>query len=62
MKKMPVYLNDLGIVCALGRGKTEVATRLLAGDTSGMILTDSYSPGRMLTLGVVPSELPPIQI
>jgi 3-oxoacyl-[acyl-carrier-protein] synthase-1 len=61
MKKMPVYLNDLGIVCALGRGKTEVATRLLAGDTSGMILTDDYSPGRMLTLGVVPSELPPIQ-
>lgn len=61
MNKIPVYLNDLGIVCALGRGKTEVMTRLLAGDTSGMILTDDYSPGRMLTLGVVPSELPPIQ-
>lgn len=61
MKKMPVFLNDLGIVCALGRGKPEVATRLLAGDTSGMIRTDEYSPGRMLTLGVVLSELPPIQ-
>ncbi len=60
MKKMPVYLNDLGIVCALGRGKTEIAARVLAGDTSGMILTDGYSPGRMLTLGVVPSGLPPI--
>jgi len=61
MNKMPVYLNDLGIVCALGRGKTEVATRLLAGDTSGMIRTDDYSPGRMLTLGVVSSALPPIR-
>lgn len=56
-----MYLHDLGIVCALGRGKTEVATRLLAGDTSGMTLTDGYSPGRMLTLGAVTSELPPIQ-
>lgn len=61
MKKMPVYLNDLGIVCALGRGKTEVAIRLLAGDTSGMIRTDDYSPGRTLALGAVTSELPPIQ-
>ena len=61
MKAMPIYLNDLGIVCALGRGKTEVATRLLAGDISGMIRTDDYSPGRILTLGVVSSALPPIR-
>lgn len=61
MRKMPVYLNDLGIVCALGYGKTEVATRLLAGDTSGMIPTDGYSPGRMLTLGMVSSKVPLIQ-
>lgn len=60
MKMGPIYLNDLGIVCALGRGKTEVAARLLAGDTSGMIPTDEYSPGRKLILGVVSSELPPI--
>jgi 3-oxoacyl-[acyl-carrier-protein] synthase-1 len=61
MKKMPVYLNDLGIVCALGHGKTEVAAQLLTGDTSGMIFTDVYSPERMLTLGVVSSTLPLIQ-
>jgi 3-oxoacyl-[acyl-carrier-protein] synthase-1 len=58
--KDPIYLNQLGIVCALGRGKTEVAARLLAGDASGMISTDEYSPGRKLVLGVVPSDLPPI--
>ena len=58
MSRPRIYLNDLGIVCALGGGKAEVATRLLAGDASGMVLTDAYSLGKMLTLGMVRSALP----
>lgn len=53
-----VFLNDLGIICALGWGKTEVAARAMAGDTSGMVETDGYSPGRALRLGLVTRELP----
>jgi 3-oxoacyl-[acyl-carrier-protein] synthase-1 len=53
-----VFLNDLGIVCALGCGKAEVAARAMAGDTSGMVETDCYSPGRALRLGMVRRELP----
>ncbi len=60
MRTPRIFLNDLGIVCALGRGKAAVAARLLDGDTSGMVETDAYSPGRPLTLGVVPGDLPPI--
>lgn len=33
---MSAYLNALGVVCALGRGKAEVMRRLLDGDSSGM--------------------------
>lgn len=58
MKLAPIYLNDLGILCALGRGQAEVARRLFDGDTSGMRATDRYSPGQPLTLGEVTGELP----
>ena len=30
---MIAYLNALGVICALGSGKAEVAGRLFAGDT-----------------------------
>lgn len=60
MSRPPIYLNDLGILCALGRGKAEVARRLFAGDTSGMGETERYSPGRRVTLGEVTGELPPL--
>lgn len=58
MRLAPIYLNDLGILCAIGRGQAEVARRLLDGDTSGMCETDRHSPGRSVTLGEVTGELP----
>ena len=56
----PVYLNEMGIVCAVGRGKTEVARHLFAGESPGMTITEEFSPGRSLMLGHVLGALPPL--
>lgn len=48
---MTAYLNDCGIVCALGEGRDAVRAALLHAD-SGVVPTERYSPGRMLPLGL----------
>ncbi|MFP5391802.1 MAG: beta-ketoacyl-ACP synthase [Gammaproteobacteria bacterium] len=53
------YLNDCGIVCALGASGKEVRERLFAGAT-GLTVTQDYSPGRALPLGCVTSPLPDV--
>ncbi len=58
---MKLYLNDVGLLCALGSSKAEILKRLLAGDRSGLIETDEFSPGRNVFLGQVASELPEIE-
>ena len=55
---MTAYLNALGLICALGRGKAEVARRLLAGDSSGMQPHPQMIAGRRLPVGAVTVELP----
>ena len=55
---MTAYLNALGLLCALGRGKAEVARRLLAGDSSGMQPHPQTIAGRSLPVGAVTGELP----
>lgn len=55
---MSAYLNALGVVCALGRGKTEVMQRLLEGDSSGMRPWPVPVAGRVLPVGAVDAELP----
>lgn len=55
---MTVYLNALGVICALGRGKAEVARRLLAGDGSGMRNHPDRVAGRELPVGAVAAEPP----
>jgi len=54
---MTLYLNECGIVCALGDSHGEVRRRLFAGD-SGIAPTDAWSAGRVLPLGRVLSALP----
>jgi 3-oxoacyl-[acyl-carrier-protein] synthase-1 len=54
------FLNDLGIVCALGSGRREVAARLLAGDRSGMIWSADYLPDGRCVVGAAPAELAPL--
>lgn len=41
---MNLYLNDLGLVCAIGHSKPEILTRLLAGDRSGLTESATYGP------------------
>ncbi len=55
---MKLYLNDCGIVCALGRSLGEVRHRLLDEARSGIVATDRWSPGRSLPLGPVAGPLP----
>lgn len=57
---MTLYLNDLGLICALGSGKQTVLPRLLASDRSGLILSDEFSPDQAVWLGQVTEALPQI--
>ncbi|KFE50382.1 beta-ketoacyl-[acyl-carrier-protein] synthase family protein [Pseudomonas syringae] len=57
---MTAYLNALGLICALGNNREEVAHRLFAGDASGMRSESGWVPERVLPVGAVKSGLPPI--
>ncbi|MGJ0486893.1 MAG: beta-ketoacyl-[acyl-carrier-protein] synthase family protein [Methylomicrobium sp.] len=57
---MKLYLNDVGILCAAGTGKREVLANLLAGDRSGLVHTDQFSPGQSFAVGRIDAELPEI--
>lgn len=58
---MTYYLNDCGIVCALGAGRDEVWRRMLAQPHGGVLPDDACSPGRALPLGRVDDGgLPPL--
>ena len=56
---MTIYMNELGIVCALGSGREAVATSLFATDgPRGIAATAALTPGRDLHLGAVTAALP----
>jgi 3-oxoacyl-[acyl-carrier-protein] synthase-1 len=59
MTGLTVYLNDCGIVCALGAEREAVRARLFAAH-SGVVPVDTYTPGRVLPLGVVDAALPSV--
>jgi len=59
---MIAYLNDLGLVCALGRGQAEITARLLAGDCSGMQADASWVPGRCPPVAAVRGALPALPL
>ncbi len=56
---MTLYLNDLGLMCALGNSKAEVLKRLLAGDRSGLSVSDEF--GTRCVVGAVNADLPEIE-
>lgn len=53
-----VFLNDLGIVCALGEGRAAVSEAMFAEVPGGLSNNDSLLPGRTLALGEVCTPLP----
>ena len=60
MNRAPVYLHQLGIVCAAGSNGEEVLSRVQAGDPDCLTMTRQYSPSSTLPLGVVNSTLAPL--
>lgn len=55
---MTVYLNALGLVSALGRGKEEVFKNFLAGNTSGIqMVPDALVSGEPIPFGTVSATL-----
>jgi len=55
---MAFYLNDCGIVCAMGDGKQAVRAALLRGE-SGVQPSEACSPGRALPLGLATGAVLP---
>ena len=55
-----VYLNALGVVCALGAGKAAVAEALFAGDACGLRAEGGWIPGHAPPLGAVRAPLPAV--
>lgn len=53
-----VFLNAMGVVCALGQGSLPVREALFLGHPVGVVPTERHTPGRLLHLGCVPGELP----
>ena len=54
---MTAYLNALGLICALGRDKQQVARSLFAGDCSGMRDEAGWVPERSLPVAAVKGPL-----
>ena len=56
---MKLYLNDLGLLCALGNSKPEILARLLAGDRTGLKVSNEFGP--MTVVGPCEEALPEIE-
>lgn len=56
-----VYLNELGVICALGAGRAQIAKALFQPQLADPALSDTLIPGRSLVVGAVQSLLPSLQ-
>ncbi len=54
----PAYLNQLGLVCALGAGPDAVRAALFSAAPQGLSWNERLRPGHALMLGVVNETLP----
>ncbi|MFI3188553.1 beta-ketoacyl-[acyl-carrier-protein] synthase II [Crenothrix sp. D3] len=55
---MKLYLNDVGLLCAVGNSRAEILKRLLSGDRSGLVATSEF--GFPAIVGQVTGDLPEI--
>ncbi|QSI75846.1 beta-ketoacyl-[acyl-carrier-protein] synthase family protein [Niveibacterium microcysteis] len=55
-----IYLNHLGLLCALGDSPSEVAAALQAGESPGMRMREGYLAGREVMVGEVRAALPSV--
>jgi 3-oxoacyl-[acyl-carrier-protein] synthase-1 len=56
---MRLYLNDLGLVCAAGSSRQQILANLLAGDRSGLTVTEEF--GLKTVAGYCHATLPEIE-
>ncbi|WP_439136221.1 beta-ketoacyl-[acyl-carrier-protein] synthase family protein [Pseudomaricurvus sp.] len=58
MNQPPVYLNHLGLICAMGSSPEIVRQKLFETSKRCLSTTDHFTPGRPLPLGMVNDPLP----
>ena len=56
---MTFYLNDVGMLSAVGSNREEIFSRLKQGDRSGLILSEEFS-SRPVYVGAINADLPTI--
>lgn len=56
-----IHLQSMGLVCSLGQSADDIRRAFLSGEPSGLTVSEAYSPGRALHLGMVHSRLPLIE-
>jgi 3-oxoacyl-[acyl-carrier-protein] synthase I len=59
---MKVYLNALGLITPIGRGKDDVAFNLFKGSRDGLIERTDLLPHRAARVGMVPWTLPELPV
>jgi len=57
---MKLYLNDLGLLSAVANNRQQTLQRLLAGDRTGLVLTEEYS-SQPVYVGKISTDLPTIE-
>ena len=57
---MSVFVQAMGVVCALGSDAATVRERLFAATPHPLSESDAFSPGRTLPLGLVREPLPAV--
>lgn len=57
-ERSPCSLTALGVVNCLGRDRSEIWRRLVAGDQSGFTVREDFVPDRSLLVGAVEASLP----
>lgn len=55
-----VYLNHMGILCALGNSPEEVVSAVQRGHSPGMTMQPGFLPGREVMVGQVLADLPSV--
>lgn len=60
MRRRPLGLVAMGIVCPLGMGKAETASGLFAGSRAGLVQRGDLIPAREIYVGAVDGALPAV--
>lgn len=58
MNQPPVYLNHLGLICAMGNNPETIRQKLFNTGERCLSITDRFTPGRALPVGAVNDPLP----